>query len=70
MIYDDEGWELSPRCQVRQNKQMTKNRLERLIKERDDLEVQIKQVVMDYKGVDDALIPYKKIIRTEFGLVI
>jgi uncharacterized protein (UPF0335 family) len=52
------------------NKKMVRRRLELLLKEQGIIEQDIKKVVMEYKGSDDDSLPYKHIIRTEFGLVI
>jgi len=52
------------------NKKIVKKRLELLLQEQSIIESDIRKLVMEYKGSDDESIPYRHIIRTEFGLVL
>ena len=64
MIYDDEG------CEMKKGYEEIKEALEEYIADYTETEAYIKLLVMNWKNDHSDSIPWKKIIREEFGLII
>ena len=63
-MYDDEG------CEMKEGFEETKEALKEIILQRETDETYMKLLIMNWKNDHSDSIPWKKIIREEFGLVI